>query len=88
MTALCPLVLSQLGGGPRHAHEVARALGGDQSAARATLARLEAAGLVWRRALATGVDFQLTARGRRELRLQRALWTRVVLTRHGHCQAG
>jgi predicted transcriptional regulator len=78
MSPRCPLVLALLDRGPRRAHEVARALGGDQSAARVALARLERAGLVRRRRFTGGVDYLLTARGRRELRLQRLLWASVV----------
>ena len=72
----CPLVLSLLAGGPRRAHEIARGLGGDHAAASSTLARLQHAGLVRRRGHLA--DYQLTARGRGELRLQRLLWTRVA----------
>src|SRR5918911_3399753 len=78
MAPRCPLVLAVLARGPRRAHEVARAIGGDHPAARVTLGRLEAAGLVRRRALAGGPDYLLTARGRLELRLQRRLWALVA----------
>jgi DNA-binding PadR family transcriptional regulator len=71
----CPLVLSLLASGPRRAHEIARELG-DHAATLTTLARLQDAGLVRRRARLA--DYQLTARGRRELRLQRLLWTRIA----------
>jgi predicted ArsR family transcriptional regulator len=74
----CPLVLALLARGPRRAHEVARAFDNDHPAARVALARLEAAGLVRRRALARGPDYLLTARGYRELRLQRLLWARIA----------
>jgi DNA-binding PadR family transcriptional regulator len=72
----CPLVLSLLEAGPCRAYEVARRLGDDHAAALATLDRLQRAGLVRRRGGLA--DYQLTARGRRELRLQRLLWTRIV----------
>jgi DNA-binding PadR family transcriptional regulator len=79
MSPRCPLVLALLDAGPRRPHELARALAGDYPAARTALHRLERAGLVRRRALAGGTDYLLTARGRRELRLQRSLWTRLAL---------
>jgi DNA-binding MarR family transcriptional regulator len=79
VTPRCPLVLAQLASGPRPAHEIARGLGGDQGAALATLARLQGAGLVRRRRLPRAADYQLTARGRRELDLQRRLWARVAM---------
>jgi DNA-binding PadR family transcriptional regulator len=69
---LCPLVLSLLATRPRAAHEVARELE-HYPAAKQTLDRLKAAGLVRRR----GTQYQLTRRGRRELRFQRLLWTRA-----------
>jgi DNA-binding PadR family transcriptional regulator len=78
VTPLCPLVLSMLAAQPRRAHEVARALD-DDAAARATLDRLLDGGLVRRRALVGGPIYQLTRRGRAELRLQRMLWARLVL---------
>ncbi len=77
MTAgpLCQLVLSMLAAEPRRAHEVARELHrrslGPPAAGYATLTRLQSAGLVHPR----GRRFKLTARGRRELALQRLLWT-------------
>jgi DNA-binding HxlR family transcriptional regulator len=83
MLPLCPLVLSELARGPRREHELARAFGGDHPGARSALARLEAHGLVRRRVFAASVDFQLTRRGRRELRLQRLIWTRLALSRSG-----
>jgi DNA-binding transcriptional regulator PaaX len=55
--------------GPRDAHEIASGLGGDHAAALAALARLQDAGPRSRRCRLA--DYQLSARGRRELRLQR-----------------
>jgi hypothetical protein len=85
---LCPVVLSMLGARPRPIHEVARELRGralrqgeDYLAARTTLERLQAAGLVHATGGRTaGNVFRLTARGRRELRFQRLLWARLEST--------
>jgi DNA-binding PadR family transcriptional regulator len=82
---LCPLVLSLLAAQPRRPHEVARALGGvapraaadRYPAALATLDRLLAGGLVRRRTAVAGPLYQITRRGRAELRLQRLLWASV-----------
>ena len=79
MTPRCPLVLAVLASGPRRAHEIARAIGAESYAAHVSLGRLERAGLVRRRSPAGQVEFLLTARGRRELRLHRLLWSRVIL---------
>jgi hypothetical protein len=68
---LCPLVLSLLAIGPRHTHEVARALASDYPFARVSLERLRAAGLVRLRA---GAVYAITRRGGSELALQRGLW--------------
>jgi DNA-binding PadR family transcriptional regulator len=84
---LCPLVLSLLSVQPRPAHEVARAVCGatagmsvaGDAAALATLDRLRERGLVRRRAAPAGPLYQITRRGRAELRLQRLLWARVAL---------
>jgi hypothetical protein len=73
------MVLALLDAGPRRPHDIARTLGGDFPAARTALRRLEEAGLVRRRLLGGAADYLLTGRGRRELRLQRSLWKRVVL---------
>jgi predicted transcriptional regulator len=78
VTPRCPLVLALLARRPRRAHELARALGGDYAAAHVALGRLERAGLVRRRLQGAGPDYLLTARGRRELKLQRLLWTRLM----------
>ena len=83
---LCPLVLSLLAMQPRRAHEVARALSDVargtpaecHPAALATLDRLRDHGLVRRRPAGAGPLYQLTRRGRAELRLQRLLWARVA----------
>ena len=83
MTPRCPLVLAVLASGPRRAHEIARALGDESHAAHISLSRLESGGLVRRRSVAGRVEYLLTARGRRELRLQRLLWSRVVFA--GQC---
>jgi hypothetical protein len=84
---LCPLVLSLLAIQARRAHEVARAMGGAAPgtaaeryhAARATLDRLRDGGLVRRRATAAGPLYQITRRGRAELRLQRLVWANLLL---------
>jgi DNA-binding FadR family transcriptional regulator len=68
---LCPVVLSLLATGPRQPHEVASAVGSSFGVARVALERLRAAGLVRPR---PGAAFAITARGRSELALQRALW--------------
>jgi hypothetical protein len=47
-----------------------------------TLDRLRDGGLVRRRAGQGGPLYQLTRRGRAELRLQRLLWARVILARN------
>jgi DNA-binding HxlR family transcriptional regulator len=73
------LVLAVLASGPRPAHEIARAIGDESQAAHVSLGRLESAGLVRRRSLQGHVEYLLTARGRRELRLQRLMWSRVML---------
>ena len=82
---LCPVVLSLLRGHPRRTHEVAhelRALGltdGAVGTAKETLTRLQVARLVWARPSGQRDPlFITTARGRRELALQR-----LVLTRKG-----
>jgi predicted ArsR family transcriptional regulator len=76
---LCPVVFSLLAAQPRRAHEVARALGERHPAALATLDRLRDRGLVRRRPAQAGPHYQITRRGRAELRLQRLLWARVAL---------
>jgi DNA-binding PadR family transcriptional regulator len=68
---LCSVVLSLLATGPRRPHEVASAVGSSFGMARVALERLRAAGLVRSR---HGGRFAITARGRSELALQRALW--------------
>jgi DNA-binding PadR family transcriptional regulator len=78
---LCPFVLSLLATQPRRAHEVARALGGAATGyqeALTTLDRLRDGGLVRRRAAAAGPLYQITRRGRAELRLQRLLWASLM----------
>jgi hypothetical protein len=67
----CPVVLSLLATGPRRPHEVAFAIGSSFGVARVSLERLRAAGLVRSR---PGAAVAITARGRSELALQRALW--------------
>jgi DNA-binding PadR family transcriptional regulator len=65
-----------------------RALGGRASGRAAdryqealtTLDRLRDGGLVRRRAAAAGPLYQITRRGRAELRLQRLLWARLIRT--------
>jgi DNA-binding PadR family transcriptional regulator len=76
---LCPLVLSLLAAQPRRAHEVARALGERHPAALVTLDRLSDRGLVRRRSAQAGPLYQITRRGRAELRLQWLLWARVAV---------
>jgi DNA-binding PadR family transcriptional regulator len=86
---LCPLVLSLLARQPRQVHDVARALSGAGPGTAAdryhealtTLDRLRDGGLVRRRAVAAGPLYEITRRGRSELRLQRLLWARLVQTR-------
>ena len=88
---LCPLVLSLLAIQPRRAHEVARALSGAapgtsaerHHAVRATLDRLHDGGLVRRCAAAAGPVYQITRRGRAELRLQRMVWASLLLAAEG-----
>jgi DNA-binding PadR family transcriptional regulator len=71
---------------PRRAHEVARALSGAAPGTAAdrygvaltTLDRLRDGGLVRRRAAAAGSLYEITRRGRAELRLQRLIWTVVA----------
>jgi DNA-binding PadR family transcriptional regulator len=83
---LCPLVLSLLAIRPRRAHEVARALSGlapptavgHFPAVLTTLDRLRDGGLVRRRSAAAGPLYQITRRGRAELRLQRLLWASLL----------
>jgi hypothetical protein len=79
---LCPLVLALVASEPRCAGDVAGAIARHRPAgevpphhaAAATLARLRGAGLVYARATADGRKlFRVTARGRRELALQRSL---------------
>jgi DNA-binding PadR family transcriptional regulator len=80
---LCPVVLSLLAARPLAIHEVASELGrralarpGDYPAARAAIERLRAAGLA--RAAGPRPVYRLTARGRRELALQRLVWARLA----------
>ena len=75
---LCPLVLSMLERHPLPPHAVARGLGGSWASALTTLDRLGGARLVRRRPLGAGEAFTLTARGRRELELQRLIWLRAA----------
>lgn len=82
---LCPLVLSLLEGRSRRTHEVAdelRALGfadGAFAVAKETLTRLQGAQLVRaRRGGHRDPVFMTTARGRRELGLQRLVLTRAA----------
>lgn len=87
---LCPLVLSLLAMQPRRAHEVALALSGAVSGTAAdrypealvALDRLRDGGLVRRRAAAAAPLYQITRRGRDELRLQRMLWASMLAARH------
>jgi DNA-binding PadR family transcriptional regulator len=87
---LCPLVLSLLASQPRRAQDVARALSGAASgtaaehypAALVTLDRLRDGGLVRQRAGQGGQLYQLTRRGRAELRLERLLWASVIVARN------
>jgi DNA-binding PadR family transcriptional regulator len=84
---LCPLVLSLLAIQPRRAQDVARALSGVARGTAAerypealvTLDRLRDGGLVRRRAGQGAPLYQLTRRGRAELRLQRLLSASVIL---------
>jgi DNA-binding PadR family transcriptional regulator len=81
---LCPVVLALLAARPRAVHELAAELGrralarpADYAVARAVVERLRAAGL----ARPTGFPrpvYRLTARGRRELGLQRMMWARLA----------
>jgi DNA-binding PadR family transcriptional regulator len=82
-------VLSLLALQPRRAHDVARALSGagpgtgtaaDYQVALTTLDRLRDGGLVRRRAAAAGPLYEITRRGRAELRLQRLIWARLMTT--------
>jgi DNA-binding PadR family transcriptional regulator len=84
---LCPLVLSLLATEPRRALDVARALSGagpgaavDYQVALMTLDRLRDGGLVRRRAAEAGPLYEITRRGRAELRLQRLIWARLIAT--------
>jgi DNA-binding PadR family transcriptional regulator len=85
---LCPLVLSLLAVQPRRVHEVARALSGAvpgsaadrYPAALGTLDRLGNRGLVRQRVGQGEPLYQLTRRGRAELRLQRLLWAGLIRT--------
>jgi hypothetical protein len=73
----------------RRAHDVARALSGAGPGTAAdrfeealtTLDRLRDGGLVRRRAAAAEPLYEITRRGRSELRLQRLLWARLIQTR-------
>jgi DNA-binding PadR family transcriptional regulator len=82
---LCPIVLLLLAVRPRRAHEVAtelRVLGvtdGAYGAVHSTLLRLQAARLVRaREGGRSGTLFMATARGRRELALQRLIVARTA----------
>ena len=75
---LCPLVLSLLAVQPRRSQDLARALAEGYPAVVETLDRLRYGGLVRRRAAPAGPLYQLTRRGRAELRLQRLLWARLA----------
>ena len=83
---LCPLVLSLLAVQPRRSQDIARALTRVTPGTEAegypavveTLDRLRDGGLVRRRAATAGPLYQLTRRGRAELRLQRLLWSRLA----------
>jgi len=81
---LCPLVLALVAARQRDRGEVARALGRAKlelglpphGAAAITLDRLQRAGLVYCRSMTRGRPlFGVTARGRRELALQRRVWS-------------
>lgn len=84
----CPLVLSALASQPQPAHQVAQALARSQLqtstdsylSAVTALERLRAKGLVRARVGRTATIYQLTARGRDELWLQRRLWALAVAT--------
>jgi DNA-binding PadR family transcriptional regulator len=80
-------VLSLLATEPRRALDVARALSGagpgaavDYQVALMTLDRLRDGGLVRRRAAEAGPLYEITRRGRAELRLQRLIWARLIAT--------
>jgi DNA-binding PadR family transcriptional regulator len=85
----CPLVLSLLASQPRQAHQVAQALARAQlqtstdgyTCAVTALERLRATGLVRARAGRTATIYQITARGRDELWLQRRLWAGLLRMR-------
>jgi DNA-binding PadR family transcriptional regulator len=85
----CPLVLSLLASHPRQAHQVAEALTRAQLQTRTdsytcavtALERLRATGLVRARAERTATIYQITARGRDELWLQRRLWAGLLRVR-------
>jgi DNA-binding PadR family transcriptional regulator len=71
---LCPAVLAMLAARPRRAYEVAARLPAGYAAADETLERLRAGRLVRvRRGCSREPLFMITARGRRELALQRLL---------------
>jgi DNA-binding PadR family transcriptional regulator len=80
------LVLSALASQPQQAHEVARALARTQPQARidsyrcavTALERLRAKGLVRAHVGRTATTYQITARGRDELWLQRRLWAGLL----------
>ena len=82
----CPLVLSALASQSQQAHQVAQALArtGRQTnidtyvSAVTALERLRARGLVRARVGRTATTYQITARGRDELWLQRRLWAGVL----------
>jgi DNA-binding PadR family transcriptional regulator len=83
------LVLSLLASGPRQAHQVAEALTharlqtttDSYLCAATALERLRATGLVRARAGRTATIYQITARGRDELWLQRRLWAGLLRLR-------
>jgi DNA-binding PadR family transcriptional regulator len=85
----CPLVLSLLARHPQQAHEVVRALtreqlqtsSGSYLCAVTALERLRATGLVRARAGRSATIYQITARGRDELWLQRRLWAALLRVR-------
>jgi DNA-binding PadR family transcriptional regulator len=85
----CPLVLSLLASHPQQAHQVAHALAHAQLQtstdshlyAVTALERLRATGLVRARAGRTATIYQITARGRDELWLQRRLWAGLLRLR-------
>jgi DNA-binding PadR family transcriptional regulator len=92
VSLLCPLVLALLARQPGRAHDVAQTLSGAEPgtpadryrAALTTLDRLRGSGLVRRRPAAGGPLFEITRRGRAELRLQRLLWVRVASAAFGN----